>query len=156
MLCSKCQDKVKSGAVSETYLDIAKKLVEKENRYQFLQDVALENVFETGEYLILMVGRGDLRRFESNPGAIKEFEDTFNRSLLVLESGVKDRQFLEDLFASQHIVTINIIWLPDGTTETRVLLRSRGSKRLSEERIKNLVDVAKKVKNMNLRVEYTQ
>jgi DNA-directed RNA polymerase subunit F len=75
--------------------------------------------------------------------------------VLVIEEGVNDRGFLEDLFANQHIVTINIIWLPDGSTETRVVLRSRGSRRLSKKRIRALTDIAKKVRNMDLRVEYS-
>ena len=72
----------------------------------------------------------------------------------MIESGTKDRKFLEDLFASQHIVTINIIWLPDGSTETRVVLQGRGTRRLSKKRIQALTSVAKKVRNMDLRVEY--
>jgi hypothetical protein len=155
MLCSKCQDKLNSGAISETYLEVAKKLISKENQFPFLQNVTLENIHETGGYLILIVVKGDLRKFEANSKAIRELGDFFSKRVLVLEKGVKDRKFLEDLFASQHIVTINIIWLPDGTTETRVVLRGRGSRRLSQQRVQDLVDVAKEVKNMNLRVEYT-
>ena len=39
----------------------------------------------------------------------------------VLEYGADDRKFLEDLFVPFSILTINTIWLPDGTTETRVI-----------------------------------
>ena len=68
---------------------------------------------------------------------------------------MKDRQFLEQLFANQHILTINIIWLPDGSTETRVVLQGRGARRLSKKRIQSLVNIAKAVRNMDLRVEYS-
>jgi hypothetical protein len=68
---------------------------------------------------------------------------------------MNDRKFLEDLFSGQQIVTINIIWLPDGSTETRVVLNSRGAKRLSKKRIQALTEIAKKVRKMDLRVEYT-
>jgi len=68
---------------------------------------------------------------------------------------VSDRQFLEDLFANQRIVTINIIWLPDGSTETRVVLRAQRRQRLSKKRINALLEIAKKVRNMSLRVEYS-
>jgi len=49
---------------------------------------------------------------------------------------------------------INIIWLPDGSTETRVVLQGRGNRRLSKKRLQALVNVAKTVRNMDLRVEY--
>lgn len=84
----------------------------------------------------------------------RDIGDNFNRRVLVIESGVNDRGFLEDLFSSQHIITINIIWLPDGSTETRVVLQSRGARRLSKKRMRALTEIAKRVRNMDLRVEY--
>ena len=155
MLCSKCQQKVKSGAVSGNYIEVAKKLLGYEGQNQFLQTVNLENVFDAGSFLVLVVGRGDSGKFAINQKVTRDLGDSFGKRVLVLETGVNDRKFLEDLFSSQQIVTINIIWLPDGSTETRVVLRGRGAKRLSKKRIQALVEVAKKVRNMDLRVEYT-
>jgi transcription antitermination factor NusA-like protein len=155
MLCSKCQQKVKSGAVSNNYIEVAKKLLEYEGQNQFLQTVNLENVIDAGSFLVLVVGRGDSGKFAINQKVTRNLGDAFGKRVLVLETGVNDRKFLEDLFSSQQIVTINIIWLPDGSTETRVVLKGRGAKRLSKKRIQALVEVAKKVRNMDLRVEYT-
>ena len=41
-----------------------------------------------------------------------------------------ERKFLEDLFVPLSILTINKIWLPDGTTETRVILNRGRRKRI--------------------------
>jgi hypothetical protein len=69
-----------------------------------------------------------------------------------LEQGVDERKFLEDLFAPLSIITINTIWLPDGTQETRVILRRRGRKPpLNLEAMKQL---AQKVRGITLRVEF--
>jgi transcription antitermination factor NusA-like protein len=155
MLCSKCQIKVESGEVAEEYLEVAKKLLELENKYQFLQKVKIENVVKVGGLLVLVVGKGDSTKFNNSSKLLRELGDEFNKHILVIESGTKDRQFLEDLFINQHIVTINIIWLPDGTTETRVVLQGRGVRRLSKRRLSALSSVAKKVRNMDLRIEYT-
>jgi transcription antitermination factor NusA-like protein len=154
MLCSKCQEKVNSGRVSSKYIEVAKKLLSMENKYQAIQKVRLENVIDAGGYLVLVVGKGNSTRLNTEPKIIRELGDAFNRRVLVIESGVKDRKFLEDLFASQHIITINIIWLPDGSTETRVVLQGRGTRKLSKKRLKVLTSVAKEVRNMDLRVEY--
>ena len=109
----------------------------------------------TGGFLVLVVGRGDRSRFMSYGGKLtRALGDEFKKRVLVIEKGVSDRQFLEDLFTNQRIVTINIIWLPDGSTETRVVLRGRRRQRLSKKRIKALIEIAKKVRNMSLRVEY--
>jgi len=154
MLCSKCQAKVESGEVSEKYMEVAKALLEMESQNQFLQKVRLDNVLDAGRFLVLVVGKGDAAKFNSDLRLTRDLGDRFNKRVLVLESGTKDRQFLEDLFANQHIVTMNIIWLPDGSTETRVVLQGRGSRRLSKKRLNALTSVAKTVRNMDLRVEY--
>ena len=154
MLCNKCKAKVDSGEVSDQYIEVAKLLLGMENQYQFLQKIRLDNVLEAGGFLVLVVGKGDAAKINSDPKLTRDLGDQFNKRVLVIESGVKDRQFLEDLFTSQHIVTINIIWLPDGSTETRVVLQGRGSRRLSKKRLQALVNVAKIVRNMDLRVEY--
>ncbi|MBN2335710.1 hypothetical protein JXL21_09130 [Candidatus Bathyarchaeota archaeon] len=154
MLCSKCQSKVDSGEVSNQYMDVAKTLLAMENQNQFLQKVRLDNVLDAGGFLVLVVGKGDSAKFNTAPKLTRDLGDKFNKRVLVLESGTKDRQFLEELFANQHIVTINIIWLPDGSTETRVVLQGRGSRRLSKKRLQALTSVAKSVRKMDLRVEY--
>ena len=154
MLCSKCQTKVNSGEVSKQYMDVAKKLLSMENQYQILQKVRLDNVIDVGGFLVLVVGKGGNARLNSYPKLTRDLGNVFNKRVLVIESEVKDRKFLEDLFASQHIMTINIIWLPDGSTETRVVLQGRGARKLSKKRLKALINVAKEVRNMDLRVEY--
>lgn len=154
MLCNKCKTKVESGEVSTDYIEVAKTLLGWENRFQFLQKIRLDNVLEAGGFLVLVVAKGDSAKFNAEPKLTRDLGDQFNKRVLVIESGVKDRQFMEDLFSTQHIVTINIIWLPDGSTETRVVLQGRGNRRLSKKRLQALVNVAKTVRNMDLRVEY--
>ncbi len=156
MLCSKCQEKVRSGEVDDLYIKVAKFLLDVESQHPTLQKARLNRVFESGRFLVLVVGRGDRNRFmDEGEKLIRDLGDKFNRRVIVIEEGVNDRGFLEDLFSNQHIITINIIWLPDGTTETRVVLQGRGARRLSKRRIRALTQIAKKVRNMDLRVEYS-
>jgi len=65
---------------------------------------------------------------------------------------VDDRKFLEDLFVPFSILTINTIWLPDGTTETRVILKRKRGAQLPMD-LKALKEIASKVRKMSLRVE---
>lgn len=155
MLCSKCQEKVSSGEVNDQYIKVARYLLENENRYPDLQKARLNSVFEVGGYLVLVVGRGDRNKFASQTGRLtRDLGDEFKKRVLVIEDSQNDRGFLEDLFANQHIITINIIWLPDGTTETRVVLQGRRARLLSKKRINAMSEIAKKVRKMDLRVEY--
>ncbi len=155
MLCSKCQEKIRSGAVDDLYMKVAQFLLDIENQYPSLQKASLNKVLQVGGFLVLVVGRGDRRRFMDQGGKLtREMRNAFKRRVLVIEDGVSDRGFLEDLFLDQRIITINIIWLPDGSTETRVVLQGRRARRLSKKRIRALTNIAKSVREMDLRVEY--
>lgn len=155
MLCNKCQEKVSTGVVNDLYMKVAQYLLKVENQNPQLQKATLDKVVDTGGFLVLVVGRGDRNKFMGESGKLpRDIGDEFNRRVLIIEEGVNDRGFLEDLFTGQHIVTINIIWLPDGTTETRVVLQGRGARRLSKKRLTALTQIAKGVRNMDLRVEY--
>ncbi|MBS7651854.1 MAG: hypothetical protein QXD04_05670 [Candidatus Bathyarchaeia archaeon] len=157
MLCSKCQEKIRKGLVNNLYIKTAQLLLKVESQFPLLQKARLVNVFEAGGYLVLIVGQGDQAKFLSYGGKLSKLirEGLNKQHLLILEEGLNDRKFIEELFSNQQIVTINIIWLPDGSTETRVVLKGRG-KELSKKRIKALSDAAKRIRNMNLRVEYVR
>ena len=155
MLCNNCQEKVSTGVVNDLYMKVAQYLLKVENQNPLLQKGRLDKVVDVGGFLVLVVGRGDRVKFMGETGRLpRDIGDEFNRRVLIIEEGVNDRGFLEDLFSGQHIVTINIIWLPDGTTETRVVLQGRGARRLSKKRLNALTEIAKGVRNMDLRVEY--
>jgi transcription antitermination factor NusA-like protein len=156
ILCSKCQAKVRSGKVSETYLTVARLLLSLENRYPPLQEVSFYKAVEADGVLGLVVGRGDVARILGYGGKIiRAIGEKTGKTIRILEKGVDNRKFLEDLFAPLPIMTINTIWLPDGTTETRVILRRTGRRSLPIN-IEATKQIAKSVRDMVLRVEFSR
>lgn len=155
MLCQKCLGKLESGEVSELDLKIARSLLSLEEKYPSLQNVYFHEAVDAGKTLAIVVGLGDVPRLLGFGGKIiKALGEETGKSVRVLEYGVDDRKFLEDLFAPLSILTINTIWLPDGTTETRVILRKRRGSQPPFD-VKALKEIASKVRNMTLRVEFT-
>lgn len=156
MLCARCQEKVRSGAITSLYMEVGRFLMDLEKEYPPLQDVTLYNVVRESGILALVVGRGEREKLLGSSGRIiRALGDKFNRRVMVLEKGVSSRSFLEDLFSNMRILTINTIWLPDGTTETKVVLRRvRRSQRPSSKRLKALRQIAKIVGDINLRIEF--
>jgi transcription antitermination factor NusA-like protein len=145
---------VKSGEITELDLRIARFLLSLEEKYPSLQNVCFHRAFDVDKTLALVVGTGDVPRLLGHGGKImKALGEETGRSIRVLEQGVDDRKFLEDLFAPLNILTINTIWLPDGTTETRVILRRRRGSGAPFD-VKALKEIANKVRNMTLRVEF--
>jgi len=136
-------------------LKIARLLLSLEKRFPSLQDVFFHKAVEADGALAIIVGQGQVSRLLGYGGKIvKTLGEQTGRNIRVIEYGANDRKFLEDLFAPLNIVTINTIWLPDGSTETRVILKKprRGSFKINLEALK---EIAQKVKNMTLRVEFT-
>ncbi len=153
MLCQKCSAKVKSGEISELDLKIARLLLSLEEKYPSLQNVYFHKAVDVDRTLAVIVGRGDVPRLLGYGGKIiKALSAKTGRAIRVLEYGADDRKFLEDLFAPLSIMTINTIWLPDGTTETRVILMKKRGRQLPFD-VKALKEIARKVRNMTLRVE---
>jgi transcription antitermination factor NusA-like protein len=154
MLCQKCSAKVKAGDISDLDLRIARLLLSLEEKYPSLQNVCFYKAIDVSKTLAVLVGRGDVPRLLGYGGKIvKAIGDETGKSVRVLEYGVDDRKFLEDLFVPLNILTINTIWLPDGTTETRVILRRKRGGQLPFD-LKALKEIANKIRKMSLRVEF--
>lgn len=154
ILCQKCSGRLKSGEITELDLKIARLLLSLEDKYPQLQNVCFYKAVDAGKTLALIVGSGDVSRLLGYGGKIiRAIGEETGKSVRVLEQGGDERKFLEDLLAPLSIVTINTIWLPDGSTETRAILRRRRSSRLPFD-IKSLKEIALKVRNMTLRVEF--
>jgi transcription antitermination factor NusA-like protein len=154
ILCQKCLAKLKSGEVSELDLKIARSLLSLEEKFPYLQNVNFYKAIDADGTLAIVVGPGDVSRLLGYGGKIiKALGEETGKNIRVLEYGGDNRKFLEDLFAPMSIVTINTIWLPDGSTETRVILkRRRGMHSFLD--VKASKEIASKVRNMTLRVEF--
>jgi transcription antitermination factor NusA-like protein len=154
ILCQKCSAKVKSGEISDLDLKVARLLLSLEGKYPSLQNICFHKAVGVGKTLAIIVGHGDVPRLLGYGGKIiKALGDETHKSVRVLEYGVDDRKFLEDLFMPLSILTINTIWLPDGTTETRVILKRKRGNQLPFD-LKALKEITYKVRKMSLRVEF--
>jgi transcription antitermination factor NusA-like protein len=154
ILCQKCSAKVKAGEITDLDLRIARLLLSLEEKYPSIQNVYFHRAVESNRTVAIIVGHGDVPRLLGYGGKIiKALGDETGKSVRILESGVDDRKFLEDLFTPLTILTINTIWLPDGTTETRVILKRKRGTQMSVDS-KALAEIARKVRKMSLRVEF--
>jgi len=154
MLCQKCSAKVKAGEITDLDLRIARLLLNIEEKYPSLQNICFYKALEVEKTLAIIVGHGDVPRLLGYGGKIiKALSDESGKNVRILEHGVDDRKFLEDLFIPFSILTINTIWLPDGTTETRVILKRKRGSQLPFD-LTALKEIARKVRKMSIRVEF--
>jgi len=152
ILCFKCKRRVEKGEVSRLDVEIARLLLSMEDTYSPLQDVYFHKAVEANGILAILVNRGDIAKMLSYGGKIIKFlEKKMKKTIRILEYNSDERKFLEDLFAPLSILTINKIWLPDGTTETRAILKGRKKSLMNMNAMK---EIAKKVQGITLRIEF--
>ena len=154
ILCLKCSAKVKAGEITTLDLKIARLLLSLEDKYPSLQNVCFYKAVDVNKTLAVLVGHGDVPRMLGYGGKIiHAISDETGKSVRILEQGIDDRKFLEDLFTPLNILTINTIWLPDGTTETRVILKKkRGPQPMFD--LNALKEIALRMRKMSLRIEF--
>jgi transcription antitermination factor NusA-like protein len=154
ILCSRCKKKLEKGEISHLDLEIGRLLVSLEERYPPLQDMYFHKALEADGVIAVFVGQGDIAKILSYGGKIiKHLERTTKKTIRVLEYNSDERKFLEDLFAPMSILTINRIWLPDGTTETRVILSGK-ERRKTSKYVKAFKTIAKNAYGITLRIEF--
>jgi len=155
ILCPKCRAKIEKGEVTQRDLEIARLLISIENEYPLLQNVYFRGTIEADNILAILVRRGDATKILSYGGKIIKFlESKTGKDIRILEYNAGERKFIEDLFAPLPVLAINKIWLPDGSIETRVILKGK-DKRRSSLNINAMKEIARRVKGLTLRIEFS-
>ena len=156
MLCPSCEDKVRRGEVSELYVEVARLLLEAESKWPQLHPITLHNVVDGDGVMALVVNRGAMKTMLRLKPLLRELSRRFRRKVKILERGVSERKFIEDLFSPMEVVAINAIWLPDGSTETRVVIKGRRPQSFSRAEEDALKRIAMKVRGLSLRVDFSR
>ena len=145
---------MKTGKVTDLDVKVIRIITELEKENPTLQDVTFHRAVEAGEIMALMVDRKGMDTFLSSGAKLaKSLGDRVGKRVRVLSFGGDERDFLEDLFTPFSILTINTIWLPDGSRETKVILTGRRPRRnpVEFEVVKKL---AHELKGLTLRIEF--
>ena len=82
-----------------------------------------------------------------------EVENLFNSKVWFVESDSSDRRFIENLLFPCRVLSVNLVWLPDGNKLTRIILDANDTPK-SQQDIQKIQGIAKKIKDIELLVEY--
>ena len=88
----------------------------------------------------------------SKPEIKQKLADMLKGKVWVIATSNSDKRFLEELFYPIRILTVNTVWLPDGSKLTKVIIPGRRPERLRGE-IEVLKKIVKQVKGIELLVE---
>ena len=154
ILCRRCEEKVEKGQVTELDLKVIQRIVELEKDNPILQDVTYHRAVEADGVMAVLVDKKDMPKLLGGGAKIvKDLGETFGKRVKLISYGGDDRDFLEDLFSPLSILTINTVWIPDGTQETKVILTGREPRRMPVD-LEKVRKIAQELKGMTLRVEF--
>ena len=135
-------------------MKIIKILSELEKENPILQDISFHKSAEVGNTLAILVDKRDIGKVLSYGGKIlRAIGEKTGRRIKILGYGGDAREFLEELFNPFSILTINTIWLPDGSTETKVILSGRTPRRMPVD-FDVIKKLAKEIRGLTLRIEF--
>ena len=154
ILCRRCEEKLQKGLITELDLKVIKKIVEMEKDHPVLQDVTYHRSVEAEDMIAILVDKKDLPRLLGGGAkVVKELGESFGKRVKLISFGGDDRAFLEDLFSPLSILAINTVWIPDGSTETKVILTGRRPWKMPVD-LDMVQNIAKDMRGMTLRVQF--
>ncbi|MEM1575808.1 MAG: hypothetical protein QXF09_03710 [Nitrososphaerota archaeon] len=152
VLCSKCKEKVINGEISQLDINIMRLLLEEEKDFPILQSYSFIKAIEINSLIIIVFNEGSLSntplRIISKLG--KSLENKIGKKVRFIENIADERKFIEKIVFPARVITINKIWLPDGSIESRVILDSLKNLKIPKEAI---ITIAEKVKGISLRID---
>lgn len=152
ILCAKCQAKLNAGQITNSDIVVSKALVKLAESVPEINKASLQRSYEVEGNYVLEMEQADAAVMRSKPEVKQKLEDLLKGKAWVIGASNSERRFLEELFYPIRILTVNTVWLPDGSKLTKVIIPGRRPERMRGE-IDALKKIVKKVKGMELMVE---
>jgi transcription antitermination factor NusA-like protein len=153
ILCAKCQAKLDAGQITEADIQVSRALVKLAEKVPEVNKMTLLRSFAVEGNFILEVEQADASTFRSKPEIKQKLEEQLKGRVWVIAASNSERRFLEDLFYPIRLLTVNTVWLPDGSKLTKAIIPGRRVERLNSE-IELLKRVVKLMKGIELMVEF--
>ena len=151
ILCAKCETRLRSGQLTDIDIEGAIKITKLAERNQDVNKFTMTSASKVDEDFIITLSGPDISTIRSNSTLSKKFEDEFQSKVWFIEAEANDKRFIENLFFPIRVLAVNLIWLPDGSKLTKVIISA--SNKLEESKIEKIKQIARKIRNIELLVE---
>ncbi|HEY7082173.1 MAG TPA: hypothetical protein VH500_20980 [Nitrososphaeraceae archaeon] len=152
VLCAKCESRVDSGQLKSSDVEGAMKLAKLAEHDQNINQFTLLGATKVDDIFVLIMKSPDIVVIRGNSNIAKKIKTEFQSRVWFVEGDSSDRKFIENLFFPAKVLNVNLIWLPDGNKVTKVIVEQNCNAG-SQLDSKNIQEIAKTVKNMELVIE---
>jgi transcription antitermination factor NusA-like protein len=155
ILCAKCETKLRLGHLTHADIEGAMKITKIAEHNQDVNKFTMISAAKVDDDFILILRGSDIIVLRTNTSLSKKFEDEFQSKVWFVEAEATDRRFIENLFFPAKVLTVNLIWLPDGNKLTKAIVTDGNHSEL-ESNVEKIKKIAKEIRNIELLVEVQQ
>lgn len=155
ILCAKCETKLRLGHLTHADIEGAMKITKIAEHNQDVNKFTMISAAKVDDDFILILRGSDIIVLRTNTSLSKKFEDEFQSKVWFVEAEATDRRFIENLFFPAKVLTVNLIWLPDGNKLTKAIVTDGNHSEL-ESNVEKIKKIAKEIRNIELLVELQQ
>ena len=155
ILCAKCETKLRLVHLTHADIEGAMKITKIAEHNQDVNKFTMISAAKVDDDFILILRGSDIIVLRTNTSLSKKFEDEFQSKVWFVEAEATDRRFIENLFFPAKVLTVNLIWLPDGNKLTKVIVTDGNHSEL-ESNVEKIKKIAKEIRNIELLVEVQQ
>jgi transcription antitermination factor NusA-like protein len=154
ILCAKCETKLRLGHLKQTDVEGAIKITKLAEHNQDINKFTMVGAAKVDDDFVLILHGSDISVLRANTMLPTKFEHEFQSKVWFVEAEATDKRFIENLFFPLRVLTVNLIWLPDGNKLTRVIIAGKSNNSESKTTIEKIKKIAKEIRNIELLVEF--
>jgi transcription antitermination factor NusA-like protein len=111
ILCTSCNEKLKSGQITEAEVKVAETLLKLSSERRQLKDVSIRKVIDSGDVVVIVCGRGDAAKVIGASGQnAKRLEKELSRKVMVVEEAQDMKEFVRNLLRPVHVVSTSALY----------------------------------------------
>ncbi|HEX6029347.1 MAG TPA: hypothetical protein VFY64_09935, partial [Nitrososphaeraceae archaeon] len=95
ILCSKCEEKLRSGQLTQVDVESAVKLTKISERDQEINKFTMVNAYQVNGDTVLVLQRSDISALRSNTELARKIQAEYESKIWFVEAEATDKRFLE-------------------------------------------------------------
>ncbi len=121
VLCPRCEERLNKGEISDADVKASFVLAKLAAQVPALDKLTLKRAYLIDGDYVLVLNQGESRAVLSNRQLMGKLKEALG-NFWVTEQTSDIRQFIENLLYPVRILTVNVVWIPDGTRQIKAII----------------------------------